>query len=228
MAITINKQIKEHARASNTWKYQALADKAYSIFEVVNERLYKKDLPDVIIGFDTRLKKAGQYYEEGDSVSLNFHFDLNPDINDFELVLAVIHNSAHASLVCHKGKASWYHSKLFRDEMAEWGIECNDGGDAIALDPVLLTETLKRIGQEHLVGEILDFNPVEDVIKEDDPLSVLEPEKPKKVSFTANKNPAKNTKMRKWSCACNPPTNVRCATNLEAQCNVCYEEFTLQ
>lgn len=225
----INKQIKDHARASNEWKYQSKADKAYSVFETINERLFDKDLPDVIIGFDTRLKKAGEYYDEGDSISLKYHFDMHPDLTDFETVLACLHNAVHAHINTHQLKGKWYHSKLFRTEIAEWGIECNDQGHAIALDPDLITETLTKISQEHLVAEVLDFDPVEDVLplQDDDPLAVLEPKKPQKVKveFTAKVG---GSKMKKWSCACNPPINVRCAVNLNAQCNNCLEEFEIQ
>ena len=34
--------------------------------------------------------------------------------------------------------------------------------------------------------------------------------------------------MKKWSCACNPPTNVRCATNLTAYCTECDTDFEEQ
>ena len=53
----INKAIQENARASADWKYQSKADKAYSIYEVVNEQLFQGQLPSVVIGFDDRLKK---------------------------------------------------------------------------------------------------------------------------------------------------------------------------
>lgn len=224
----INKQIKDHARASNEWKYQQKADSAYSVFETINEKLFDKDLPDVVIGFDTRLKKSGEYYFQGDSVSLNYHFDMHPNLTEFETVLACLHNAIHARMDVHKDKAQWYHSKLFRDEMAEWGIECDDAGHAVALDPDKIEEVLHKIGQEHLYAEILDFEPVQDVQPDpDDPLAVLEPEKSNKVKVNFMAKVPKS-KMLKWSCACNPPVNVRCAVNLHAQCNVCFEEFELQ
>lgn len=33
------------------------------------------------------------------------------------------------------------------------------------------------------------------------------------------------TKMKKWQCQCEPPFVVRCATNLDAECHICGQEF---
>ena len=223
----LNQQIKEHARAYKQWKYQEKADKAYSIFEVINEKLFDGKLPQVVIGFDTRLKKSGEYYFQGDNISLNHHFDLHPDLTELEVTLAALHNAVHASMNVYQEPAKWYHSKAFQKELGQWGIQSDDLGHAKALDPDLISETLRKIGQEHLIPEILDFDPVETVKEEkSNGKESKEPEPQlKEVKFKANVSKAK---MKKWSCACNPPINVRCAVTLNAHCNECLEDFKLQ
>jgi len=67
----INQAIQKHARTSLDWKHQGKADKAYTIFGAINDFLYEQNLPTVIIGFDNRLKKAGEYYFEGDTSALS-------------------------------------------------------------------------------------------------------------------------------------------------------------
>ena len=100
----INKAIKENARASVDWKHQATADKAYAMYEVVNEQLFQDNLPEVVIGFDDRLKKSGEYYFEGDNISLKHHFDIRTDLTNLELFIAILHNAVHSNDDVYKPK----------------------------------------------------------------------------------------------------------------------------
>lgn len=220
----INRQVSDFARSNTGWKYREKAEFTYNIFKAINNELFDGKLPDVLVGFDTRLKKAGEYYYEGDSVGLKYHFDVHPDLSPFETVLACLHNAVHAEIDVYKEKASWYHSKAFRDEMESWGVEADDKGHAVALKPKLIEEVLNKINHAHLIAEILDFDPV----KEDksDPKNTPEDkDQTVQVQFTATKSTAK---MKKWSCSCPKPQNVRCAINLKAKCTECLEEFELQ
>jgi len=222
----INRQVSDFARSNTGWKYREKAEFTYNIFKAINNELFDGKLPDVLVGFDTRLKKAGEYYYEGDSVGLKYHFDVHPDLSPFETVIACLHNAVHAEIDVYKEKANWYHSKQFRDEMESWGIEVNDKGHAVALKPKLMEEILNKINHSHLIAEILDFDPVEDT-KPKDKNSSGEEDKDEtvQVQFTAKKSTAK---MKKWSCSCPKPQIVRCAINLNAQCLDCLEEFELQ
>jgi hypothetical protein len=220
----INRQVSDFARSNTGWKYREKAEFTYNIFKAINNELFDGKLPDVLVGFDTRLKKAGEYYYEGDSVGLKYHFDVHPDLSPFETVLACLHNAVHAEIDVYKEKATWYHSTAFREEMESWGIEVNDKGHAVALKPKLIEEVLNKINHAHLIAEILDFDPVEE--DKSDPKNPSEDkDETVQVQFTATKSKAK---MKKWSCSCNPPQNVRCAINLQAQCLECLEEFELQ
>jgi predicted SprT family Zn-dependent metalloprotease len=224
----LNKSIQQHARTSTDWKHRDRADRAYFYFESVNAKLYESELPSVIIGFDDRLKKAGSYYHEADSVGLKHHFDIRSDLTELELVIATLHNAAHAYIDAYKSKGQWYHTKTFRYEMERWGIKVDTDGDVKSIiDPESFSSTLKKIGAEHVVPEILDYDPTDET-KENEKIVDSVINKIKMQSITSSKPKASKTKMKKWSCACSPPTNVRCATNLTAMCLDCDSDFELQ
>ena len=223
----INKAIKENARTTKGWKHRDKADFAYSVYEAVNERLYDSNLPDVIIGFDNRLKKQGEYYFEGDSISLKHHFDIRDDLTKIETIIAVIHNVVHCNQDVHKPKGQWYHTANFKKEIAQWGIGVDKAGDAVDLDIDLFNDVLDKIGQSNYRADVLDFDAVEAVDFSLNP-NTVDQTTITKVKAPSTKTKKSITKQKKWSCACNPPTNVRCATNLQAHCDVCLADFELQ
>ena len=115
----INKAIKENARITANWKYREQADFAYTIYEAVNHMLYNSMLPDVVIGFDNRLKKQGEYYFEGDNISLKHHFDIRDDLTKLETIIAVLHNTVHCNQDVYKAKGQWYHTQTFKEEIKQ-------------------------------------------------------------------------------------------------------------
>lgn len=220
----INKAIQRSARTSLDWKFRDKADLAYQIYDSVNEQLFDSNLTDIVIGFDNRLKKAGEYYFEGDNISLKHHFDIRDDLTNVELVIAVLHNATHCHQDVHKGKGVWWHTADFKHMLGEWGIEVSDSGDAVAIDPDLFGEVLDKLGLTVYKPDMLDYDPIEAVVDTTDSPEVMKITKVK----APGKKVAKGSKMKKWSCACETPTNVRCATNLKAYCTVCMADFELQ
>ena len=219
----INKAIKENARASADWKHQAKADKAYAMYEVINEQLFQDNLPEVVIGFDDRLKKSGEYYFEGDTISLKHHFDIRTDLTDIELFIAILHNAVHANQDVYKPKGKWYHGKDFNESMHEYGLTVNDLGNTISLEPDILEPTLGRLGQSHLVADLLDFEANEALVSTTPDTG--EKATPNAIPSTIVIGPTKpknTSKMKKWSCSC---TNIRVATNLTAYCTTCNQDF---
>ena len=232
MAIGLNKQIQEHARASNNWKHQTKADRAYSIFQSINQFLYNNELPDVIIGFNSRTGKSGEYYYEGDAVGLNGHFDIHPDINDFELVIACLHNAVHAFIDVYKDKAQYDHSAAFVKELKNWGIVAKrKSGKAVELKAELLEETLTKIGMDYIMPEIVDWDAVDEVADNaphtTETLKVLTKDNIT-IPIKQNKKSASGVKSVKWSCSCVPPINIRAYVKLDVQCNNCLDNFTTE
>ena len=230
MAIGLNKQIQEHARASNKWRHQVLADKAYSLFQSINQFLYNNELPDVVIGFNTRTGKSGEYYYEGDSVGLNYHFDIHPDVDDFELVIACLHNAVHAYIDIYKTKAQYMHSAEFVKELKSWGIVAErKSGKAIELEAEVLEETLTKIGMAYIIPEIVDWDAVDEILDNaphtGETLKILSKENVTIPIKQSNKS-SSGAKSIKWSCTCVPPVNIRSYVQLDVMCNTCLDNFT--
>ena len=222
----INKAIKENARITANWKYREQADFAYTVYEAVNEMLYNSMLPDVVIGFDNRLKKQGEDYFEGDNISLKHHFDIRDDLTKLETIIAVLHNTVHCNQDVYKAKGQWYHTQTFKEEIKQWGIEVDKSGDATFLDINVFNDTLDKIGQSVYRSDVLDFEPIEAKnlsLHSNNPPSTIT-----KVKAPSAKTKKAIVKQKKWSCTCNPPVNVRCAVNLTAYCTVCNDDFELQ
>lgn len=223
---SINKAIKENARTTADWKHREMADFAYTVFESVNDQLYQGMLPDCAIGFDNRLKKAGEYYFESDSMGLKHHFDMRSDLSKIEIIIAVLHNSVHAWQDAEKPKGQWYHTNSFAKEISNWGITVNKSGDAVELDVAVFNDTLDKIGMTNYRSDVIDFEAVE--AKDFSLNPNTQSETITKVKAPGTKSKTQVNKMKKWSCACSPPTNVRCATNLQAHCDVCLADFELK
>ena len=224
----INKAIKQNARTTNNWKHQAKADFAYSIFEAVNTQLFKDELPDVVIGFDSRLKKAGEYYFEGDSISLKHHFDIHPDLTNFDIVLAVLHNAVHVWQDAEKSKGQGYHSKAHRDKLKDFGVTTNKSGDVTELDLSILHDVMDKIDCTAYRTDAMDYDTQELTLNTSSNLATTQEQGTTAVKIVTNKMPKATSKNKKWSCACMPPTNVRCAVNLTAYCTACNSDFELQ
>ena len=123
----------------------------------------------------------------------------------------------------NKPKGQWYHSSEFKKEMAQWGITVADNGEAVEIESTVFPNVLKLLGMESLEPNLVDHD-FESKLNSTEPnetvvLNVIEPKS------SIKKQP---TKMKKWSCSCNKPTNVRCATHLQAYCTVCGSDFELQ
>jgi hypothetical protein len=208
------------------WKFQSNADKAYALFEHVNQSLFDGMLPQPVIGFDSkgRLKKAGDYSFEGDEISLKHHFNLRKDLTELELIMALIHNSIHLQSETYEDKKNWYHNKHFREKLETFGLLCDKNGDVSEVMLSKFGETLKMIGSGELIDELNAYEVSEALVVDDSPVAE---ESEVLVIDTAVKMPAKNgnkgsSKMKKWSCAC---TNIRAATLVSAQCTECGQDF---
>jgi hypothetical protein len=230
--VGLNEQIAEHARMAKDWRHQADADKAYALFEQINALLFDGLLPQPVIGFDAkgRLKKAGDYSYEGDSISLKHHFDLRQDLSELELVMALIHNSVHLQTETYEDKKTWYHSADFRDKMEVFGLLCSHNGDVSEIILSKFESTLKMIGSGELIDELHNYEVSEAEIVDSSPAAeeseVVITAGPAKTPGTV-KAPKTNgnkgtSKMKKWSCAC---TNIRAATTVTANCTECGQDF---
>lgn len=234
--VGLNEQIAEHARMAKNWRHQTKAERAYAIFGSINEKLFDGELPQPLIGFDDsgRLKKQGEYYYEGDALSLKLHFDMRKDLKPLDTVVALLHNCVHLQQETYGTKKSWFHTVAFRAQMASWGLECNKNGDVARIRMAIFTNTLKLIGQGELVDEILEGYEiaeaeVTEVEAEGEPVAKVVGA-PEVVQFVASKkadNGAKSQKssLKRWSCGC---TNVwATVATVDYTCNKCGQDVAL-
>ena len=125
------------------------------------------------------------------------------------LVHEMVHSWEYSYLPEEERTCNWYHKKLFRAKLLEIGIETNEKGQHMRVGGEFVYQ-LKRHGIRFDVSfkEFWDgFTGIE-----------LDPEKKKKGS----------SKLKKWSCSCNPPVNVRVAiADFQATCKKCGSDFVL-
>jgi len=207
---SVGMTIRRHARSNKEWQGRDKVDYAYTLYEQINENLFNNSLPDLVIGYDKNIQlKAGNYYHEGDSIGVKYHFDMNPNLDNFSTFLAVMHNCVHAQTEVYKKKGEWYHSSVFRKNMEDWGINPDKNGEVSSLNPEILENTLEKIGRPELIPYILDYD-CHAPIPEPEP----EPNAPKK-----------KKQASRWHCQCPKPTYVRCSTELNAMCTECDRYF---
>ena len=207
---SVGMTIRRHARSNKEWQDREKVDYAYTLYEQMNDHLFNHSLPDLVIGFDKNIQlKAGNYYHEGDSIGVKYHFDIHPNLDRFGTFLAVLHNCVHAQTEVYKKKGQWYHSSAFIKSMEDWGVNPAKNGEIKSLNPEILESTLEKIGRKELIPYIIEY---------DCSAPMPKPEQPEPVK--------KKKQASKWHCQCPQPTYVRCNTELTAMCTECNHEFT--
>ena len=236
--IGLNEQIAVHARMAKGWRHQDKAEVAYAVFDSINAKLYAGQLPTPLIGFDDsgRLKKQGEYYYEGDALSLKLHFDMRKDLSLLDTVITLLHNSVHLQAEIYgANKKTWYHTKAFRDAMLNFGLECDKSGDTKRIRMTEFTHTLKSIGQAQLLDVLLEGESLieAEVTEQGEAEGEGEPKvvgQPEIVEFVASKaTPSNGTKsqkgkLKRWACAC---TNIWAAVAVDYTCNKCGQDADL-
>ena len=154
--IGLNEQIKNNALLDTEWRHHADVKWLYQIGDLLNEHFFDGDIPQVVIGLDEtgRLKKSGEFYFEGDGVSLRNHIDLKKGLTRLEQVMALVHNYVHAHNESYGTTKSWYHSTTFRKAMKEFGLQTDKSGDLIAIDIPKFSGILEKVGAKPLVIEL--------------------------------------------------------------------------
>ena len=154
--IGLNEQIKNNALLDTEWRHHADVKWLYQIGDLLNEHFFDGDIPQVVIGLDEtgRLKKSGEFYFEGDGVSLRNHIDLKKGLTRLEQVMALVHNYVHAHNESYGTTKSWYHSTTFRKAMKEFGLQTDKSGDLIAVDIPKFSGILEKVGAKPLVIEL--------------------------------------------------------------------------
>jgi hypothetical protein len=161
----INEQIKRHALESESWQHHSIASQAYAMFDTLNAKLFKSELPQAVIGFAdmTESQKANIprdviYYYEGDTVSLAHHIDLRPSMSGARLLMALLKGMVLLQSESYQEKPSWYYSAHTRMTMGGFGISIDKSGDWIAFLPSFAkTYNLVYLGAHNTKKWLIDI-----------------------------------------------------------------------
>lgn len=207
----INIAIRENEKAVTDWVLSDLAKTLYFWTDIFNIEFFKdQPVPVPALSFEkTKATTIARYIVGRNSFGVRENICINLvhlDRPVWDILATLLHEMCHSfehTYVDEKKRTkNWYHSKAFREKMAEIGILCNEKGSHIAVgDPFV--SLLKKHGVK-VNGK-----------KSPDGFIKIPPKlKPKGKS-----------KLKKWTCGC---TNVRVAVNsFEAICLKCNNKFQL-
>ena len=242
--ISLNGMIREHAEQASDWRHNKAGRVAYTIVDAINKNLFKSELPEVVVGFDStgRLRSLdGAYHWEGDNVSLYHHIDLRDDLGKLQTVLALLHNMTHLRDETYGSKASGYHSQDFQKRMKTFGVVVDKSGHvtgfvaakweatckAIKVGPfkqTVIDKMLKAYAKEKVGGGMVAEDPIVEPVDLSDDETVEAMESGGWGLEGKAKSPAK--KHYKYTCGC---TQIYSApVSLEANCLKCGNTFKVK
>ncbi len=213
---SVNIAIMENELSAIDWDLNPLVNELYwfvDLFQIV----FFKDQPVPIpaLTFEkTRVNNLGHYrigrndWAVREQINLNRLYLYRPLWSVLATLLhELVHSWEFTYVPQEKRTKSWYHSKAFRDRMAEFGILCNHNGNHAGLDyKGKFVLTLKQ----HAVAfdGLCMGNASAGIVPIDT--------KPKAKG---------SSKLKKWSCGCQ---NVRVGkSEFEATCDLCGNKFEL-
>ena len=207
---TINLRIMENELSATDWQLNTLVWELMWWVSFFNAAFFKPlPVPLPVLTFEkSRVTTLGYYRVGLNDFAVRNQININRLYIDrplFETLQTLVHEMVHSYEYTYLGKdartKTWYHSKSFRNKMAEIGILTDPKGCHTAVgDPFRFLLKKHGVDVPH--------------IREKGGLYVLPPKvKPKGKS-----------KLKKWSCGC---TNVRVAVQLKAVCLKCGNEFVL-
>ena len=207
----INIAIRENEKAVTDWVLSDLAKTLYWWTDIFNMEFFKdQPVPVPALSFEkTKVKTLGHYVPGRNAIGVRENICINLvhlDRPVWDILATLLHEMCHSfehTYVDEKKRTkTWYHSKAFREKMAEIGILCNEKGIHLSVGGPFVS-LLKKHGIE--------------VSGEQSPDGMIK--------FPPKDKPKGKSKLKKWSCGC---TNVRVAVQtLEAQCLKCGNMFEL-
>ena len=211
----INLEIMENELSSSDWEHNELAWELIWWVYFFNAYFFKgQPVPIPALTFEkTRINNLG-YFRVGlndwavrNQINLNKLY-LNRPL--FEVLATLLHECVHSweftYIPPEKRTKSWYHSKAFRDKMAELGILCNNNGIHAGLD---YKGKFFRTLKQHAV----EFNVIDIIISDGRKVIPIDTGAKKKGQ----------SKLKKWTCGC---TNIWVAVqDLKAECHKCRNRF---
>ena len=211
---SINCKIREHETKEKDWRLHETAEEFYRWFDLFNERFFEFKLETAVISFEsTRRDVMGHYVIERNAIGVKDNININSKYIDgkkWENLDTLLHEMTHQfqrRLGKKKDRAQRkgnYHDKEFKQMMASFGLICDSRGCHIEPPKDPFVSFLREHGVE--------------VDIENGTKTVLESKNSEQWPDT--------TKLKKFSCECDPVINVRVADKrFSGKCNHCGKDF---
>jgi len=200
----INNRIRQHETSVKQWKYQDLADELYNWHDKLNKKFFEDKLGPAVISFDKAgVRTLGHYVLEKNGIGVEDNININKVYlyrHLWETLRTLLHEMGHQyQKAFGKRGSGGYHNKDFQSMLTEFGIPCDSRG--CSMDPI--ADPFRSFLKEHSVE-----------------ISEESLDRPIKIEIKGK------SKLKKYSCQCNPPINIRVADRRFAgKCNHCNEDF---
>lgn len=207
----INDLIKDHEIAEKDWLLHTDAKEYYLWMDRFNKKFFNSKLETSVLSFArTSSKTLGHYNTARNAIGVENNINLNCvhlGRAKWKVLTTLLHEMGHqwqrreGSFSDKKNPSQGnYHNKEFIDMMQGFGLSYNKKGQRIAPPEGIFVEFLKKYKVE--------------IVKEDEPTYV---------------KPVAKSKLRKYSCQCEPPINIRVAVKeISITCNRCGKDFEEQ
>lgn len=193
----VARAIRRHQINDSThWPYGELIEQLHH-WSARFDRCFNLGVPTPVIVIERlRINTIAQYRIGrsgiGTRTTITFNARWLPHRTSLDLLATTLHELTHGWEEWRLGRETggWYHTKAWREKMAEAGIVTDDHGHHLAVVEPFTTYVNQFADRELSLPRI--------------PGSAIQ------------RQPSKQRQMTKWSCGC---TIVRCATQLRARCN---------
>lgn len=204
----VNVLIRSHEIQVENWELGKTAQELYTWYDRFNKEFFDSKLGVAVLSFEnSRITTLGHYVPGRNGIGIEGNINLNSrhlDRAKWCLLRTLLHEMIHQYQIftneddSHRSHKN-YHRKSFRVRAETLGIPCDARGHSIEPPKGPFVDFLRQYGIN---------------IKSQKTIGNL----PKMVG---------SSKLKKFSCKCTPPINVRVAdiTRFSAKCNHCGGDF---
>jgi hypothetical protein len=199
-ASPVYRSLEEHQRAED-WRYRALMAELHRWAEIF-DREFTLQVPEVALAIDRlRRDRLGQFRYGHNGLGLRGHITIacHHLSSPFWNVLGtLLHELLHGWQQAHgRPGCRNYHNKQFRVKARQYGLIVDSRGYTEYEPESPFFRLLERYG-------------------------VVVVELPAPTTLSERRG---GSKLKKWSCRCTPPVNLRAAVEIDVTCNRCRQSF---
>lgn len=204
----INDEIKKHEVTDREWEFQGYAEEYYKWMELFNQEFFEGKLPTAVLSFErTRVTTLGHYHTDKNGIGIEDNINLNSlhlCREKWQILSTLLHEMVHQ----WQRRLGSFSTKENPSKGNYHNREFLDMTEGFGL---IHNKKGQRVAPPK--GRFVEFLAKHDV------------EITEETHYERKKT---TSKLKKYSCACNPPVNIRVAREeFSARCNECGEDFEL-